>query len=150
MKVTVFTAADYVDSSAGKLTIIGAFDNIEIENCPTTFKPFGVAIKIIAEPRDRGKMRQGRIVLRKVGAKKPLFEGRLGMNFEMAAREKVNTIILALNIIGVRFESLGGYELILLVGSRVRTSTRLNVVKRAAPHPPTERTKRPPTGPKKP
>jgi hypothetical protein len=133
MKVTVFTAADYVDSPGGKLTIVGAFDNFEVDDCPTLFKPFGVALKIIAEPHDKGKILQGRIVLRKVGTRKPLFGFGLGMHFEMASHERVNAIVMAINLVGIRFESFGEYHMDLLVGSRVRASTKLNVVKKAKP-----------------
>ena len=130
MNVTVLTAADYVDSSTGKLTIVGAFDNFELDDCPALFKPFGVGVKIIAEPRDKGKTRRGWIVLKKARARRPVFKAEISLNFTMSSREKVNAIVIALNLLGVKFESFGKYRLELSVGSQLCASTKLNVVKK--------------------
>jgi len=134
MKVTVFTAADYADSVGGRLTLVGVFDNFQLEECPRAFKPFAVAAKIVAEPRDSGHERDGRLVLRKVGnTKKEVFGIPFKIRFDMKSPEKVNSILLAFNVLGVTFDSFGRYRLDLLVASRVVASTRLNVVQTEAP-----------------
>jgi hypothetical protein len=58
--------------SAGKITMVGAFDNIELTKCPTKSKPFGIAIKIICEARDYGKTYKGELVMRKHLEKKAI------------------------------------------------------------------------------
>jgi hypothetical protein len=132
MKVTIFTAADYVDAPAGRLTIVGVFDNIELENCPSVFgKPLGVAAKILVEPHDKEGDYPAKVVLRKVGAEKPVFQIPSNLHFIKGHRERVGALAMALSVIGAKFESFGEYRLELLIGSRVRASTSLNIVKKA-------------------
>lgn len=130
MKVNIFTAADYVDSSGGRLTIVGAFDNIESEKCPFTFKPFGMAIKLMAEPRDRDKTYDGSLVVRKSGSKKLLAKIQLSLNFQGQTPQKTNSLNMALNLLGAKFDSFGTYFLELQVGSRMIASTKISVVKK--------------------
>lgn len=131
MKVNIFTAADYVDTSAGRLTIVGAFDNIESDKCPFSFKPFGVAIKLILEPRDSGKTYEGHLVLRKAGTKKAIAKIQLSMNFVERTRKKINSLILALNLVGTKFDSFGTYILELKLGSQIVAFTKIKVVKKS-------------------
>jgi len=129
MKTTVFTAADYVDVYAGKLMIVGTFDNIMAEKCPITFKPFGVAVKMLLEAHDKGKVFAGRLTLANAKTKKLVFKLNIRTQLDVVSREKVNSIAMAFNLGGVRFDSFGEYQLDLRLGSRLRASTRLNVVK---------------------
>lgn len=130
MKANIFTAADYVDSSTGKLTIVGAFDNIESEKCPFAFKPFGVAIKLISEVRDRGRTYDGQLVLRKAGTKRAITKIQLKMDFKGSYKQKINSLVIGLNIVGAKFDSFGTYILELKAGSRIISSTKLKVVKK--------------------
>jgi len=131
MKVNIFTAADYVDSSTGKLVIVGAFDNIETDECPFSFKPFGVAIKLILEPRDMGKTYEGQLILRKDKTVKPMFDLRTSQKIMTKHGKKISSIILGLNIVGTRFDTFGTYILEFKIDSRIISSTKINVVKKS-------------------
>lgn len=130
MKANIFTAADYVDSSTGKLTIVGAFDNVESAKCPFVFKPFGVAIKLISEVRDRGRTYDGQLVLRKAGTKRAITKIRLSMDFKGSYKQKISSLVIGLNIVGAKFDSFGTYILELKAGSRIISSTKIKVVKK--------------------
>ena len=130
MKANIFTAADYADSSSGKLTIVGAFDNIELENCPSVFKPFGIAIKLIPETREYGKTYEGNLILRKTGSTKPLAKIQLHLNFSLKTHQKIGSLAMALNMVGAKFDSFGTYLLELKISSRTVASTKINVVKK--------------------
>jgi hypothetical protein len=129
MKCTIFTAADYVDSSSGKLVIVGAFDNIDAKECPHLFKPFGVAIKLIAEAKDMGKKYDTHLILRRERNRKPIADIPVPMRFSEPTEDKINSIIVALNIIGTRFEKFGSYIFELKAGKSLITSTKIRVVK---------------------
>jgi len=133
MKANIFTAADYVDTSAGRLTIVGAFDNIESDKCPFSFRPFGIAIKLISELRDLGKTYEGHLFLRKAGTKKPIVKIQMSMNFEKGSQKKINALIIALNMVGAKFDSFGTYILELKTGPRIISSTKIKVVRKPKP-----------------
>lgn len=130
MKANIITAADYVDTSTGKLTIVGAFDNIDTDKCPFVFKPFGVAIKLVAEPRDRDRSYEGYLVLRKAGTKKPILKILLMMTSKGWSKHKINSLVAALNVVGAKFDSFGTYILEVKFGSRIIASTKINVFKK--------------------
>ena len=130
MKITIFTAADYVDTSNGKLTIVGVFDNIEQQKCPFTFKPFGVAVKLIVESADFKKTHSGHIILRNLRGRKDVFKIPLQVKPSRRSKEKVNSVSLAFNVGGAKFESFGPYLLELKFGPKTIYSTKINVVKK--------------------
>jgi hypothetical protein len=133
MKVTLFTAADYADTSTGKITIVGAFDNFQVEKCPCQFKPFSIAAKVLAEAEDKGREVEGRVAFRKVGAKKELFRIAIKLRFEMKSSDRVNSAAIAVNILGVTFESCGEYRLDFIAGSQRIASTPMKVVLSKSP-----------------
>jgi len=128
MKVNIFTAADFVNTYSGKLTIVGAFDNIEQQKCPFTFRPFGVAIKLIAEASDFRKTNKGHLVLRKLGSKKTILDISVFIKPTKMHRKKINSVSLAMNIGGAKFESFGSYILELTFGTKTIGFTKINVV----------------------
>ncbi|RPJ78269.1 MAG: hypothetical protein EHM20_04305 [Alphaproteobacteria bacterium] len=130
MKINIFTAADYVDASNGKLIIVGAFDNIETEKCPFLFKPFGIAIKIVREIQDRGKIYKGKILLRKINTHKAIFEFPVEVKFPSEKLLKIMSINIAANIGGIKFESYGPYRLVLILNNKIVDFIRLRVVQK--------------------
>jgi hypothetical protein len=132
MKVNLFTAADYVDTSSGKLTIVGAFDNINAVKCPFSFKPFGVAAKVLPEAKDFGKIYDCTLILKKEKAKKPVLEIPLKIHSKQVSKEKINSVLLGVNLIGAKFNSYGIYNLQLKHGKKTIASTKLKVVREKA------------------
>jgi len=130
MKLNIFTVADSVNVyEQGKLVIVGTFDNIQAEKCPFVFRPFGVAIKFSAEPRDYDKNYNGALVLRKAGTNKHMIKLPFPINFPRPKGRKRIAAILATNIGGAQFTSFGVYVLELKVGAKVISKIYLNVVK---------------------
>jgi hypothetical protein len=130
MKINIFTAADYVDMSSGKITIVGVFDNIEVDKCPTTFKPFGIAIKILCEAEDRGKTYKGELVMRKFNDKKAIVAVPIVVKFPVGLHKKIQSITVGANMVGVRFDSFGKYLLELKLRNRIIDTIKLKVVQK--------------------
>jgi hypothetical protein len=130
MKINIFTVADSVNVyEQGKLVIVGTFDNIQAEKCPFVFRPFGVAIKFSAEPRDYNKSYNVVLVLRKAGTNKPMIKLPFPINFPKPPGRKRIAAILATNIGGAKFNSFGLYVLELKVRAKVVSKIYLKVVK---------------------
>lgn len=130
MKINIFAVADSVSVyEQGKLVIVGTFDNIQADKCPLVFRPFGVALKISAEPRDYGKKYDGRVVLRKFRTSKPIAEIPFPLNFPKQSAGKRIGAVFAANMSGVKFDSFGAYVLEFRVGSKVVSEIDLKVVK---------------------
>ena len=131
MKSNIFTVADSVNIYEGKLVIVGTFDNIQAEECPFTFKPFGIALKLSIEPQEYGKTYDGCIILRKRKAKKPIAKMLFQMNFPKPPKSSGRmSVAFAGNIGGVKFDSFGSYVLECRMGSGVVSQIDINVVKK--------------------
>ena len=130
MKVNLFTIADSVNVYEGKLVIVGTFDNIQAEECPFVFRPFGFALKASVEPHEYGKTYDCRLVLKKIRAKKPVAEVSLKMNFPKQQKGRKLSVVFAGNIGGVKFDSFGSYVLECKIGSKVVSQIDVNVVKK--------------------
>jgi hypothetical protein len=130
MKINIFTAAEYVSVSGGKLTMVGAFDNIEVDKCPTTMNPFGIAIKFVCEVGDRGKTYKGDLIMRKLLDKKPILTIPILVKFPAEPRNKIQSITVGANMLGVKFDSFGKYVLELKLRNRVIDRIKLKVVKK--------------------
>lgn len=128
MKIKIFTAADYVDATSGKLTIVGAFDNIESPKCPFKLKPFGIAIKILCEPRYSGRSYKGAIILRNPRMIRPVVLLPIGISFPRKSEKKIQSITLTVNIIGAEFKTFGEYVLELKLQKKVIDAIKLRVV----------------------
>lgn len=143
MKVNIFTVADSVNVyEDGKLVISGTFDNIRTDKCPFMFRPFGVAIKLRPEQRDYGKQYESKLVLKKVGRKKAIFEMPLQLKFSKKLTKKITNAVASVMIGGAVFDSFGEYVLALRVGSDVISDLRLNVIKAESPKKKPRKTKK--------
>jgi hypothetical protein len=128
MKINIFTAADYADASNGRLTIVNAFDNIEADTLPITFKPFGIAIKAICEMEDRGRTYKGEIVFRRILSGKPIFKFPITLKFPSGPHTKIWSIISAINVVGTKFDSFGKYVLELKIRGKIIRAIKLRVI----------------------
>jgi len=131
MKINIFTAADYVDASNGKLTIVNAFDNIELDVVPIIFKPFGIAIKAMCEIKDRGKIYKGEIVFRRILSEKPIIKVPIGIKFPSGPHKKIWSVVLGINIVGTKLDSFGKYVLELKIRDKVISAIKLRVIHKA-------------------
>ena len=130
MKVNIFAVADSVNVyESGKLVIVGTFDNIQAAECPFVFRPFGVALKISAEPQNYGKKYDGCVVLRKFRTSKPIVEMTFSLNFPKPSAGKRLGAVFTANMSGVKFDSFGAYVLEFRVGSKVVSAIVLKVIK---------------------
>ena len=128
MKVNIFTAADSVNLYGGKLVIVGAFDNIKAEQCPFFFKPFGVALKAVADIRDYGREYDGLLILRRRVTKKALLEMPVKLVFAKRQRGRQVGAVMCASIFGIRFDSFGRYALEFIIGSKLICATSLDVI----------------------
>jgi len=85
---------------------------------------------MIPDTRDQGKIYDGLLLLKKAGSKKPLWQIKLNLNFKGKAKQKIKSLIMASNVIGMKFDSFGTHILELMVKSRKIASTKINVVKK--------------------
>jgi hypothetical protein len=128
MKVSIFTAADYVDSSNGRLTIVNAFDNIEADTLPIIFKPFGIAIKAICEIKDRGKIYKGEIVFKRILSEKFIFKVPIMIKFPSGPHKKIWSVVSGINVIGIKLDSFGKYVLELKIRGKIISAIKLRVI----------------------
>jgi hypothetical protein len=133
VKIKIFTAADYVDATSGKLTIVGAFDNIESPKCPFIFKPFGIAIKILCEPRYAGRFYKGAIVLRGPIMIRPVASIPIGINFPKKPEKKIQSVTLTVNVVGAEFKTFGEYILEFKLKNKIIDAIKLRVVHKNLP-----------------
>lgn len=128
MKINIFTAADYVDASGGRLTIVNAFDNIEVETLPARFKPFGIAMKAIREVKDRGKIYKGELVFRRIINQKPIFKVPILIKFPRGPHKKIWSVVSGINVVGAKLDSLGTYVLELQIRGKIIAAIKLRVI----------------------
>ena len=128
MKSEAFLIADFVSVTDLKMTIVNTFDTIASDKFPFTFRPFGIAAKLIAEKSEQGKEFELTFLLRKGETK--IHEVLLKISFTKAKGNIRASHLMALNLLGVTFKTPGEYSAELKKGTKVISSTVLYVKKR--------------------
>ncbi|UCE07382.1 MAG: hypothetical protein JSW07_04955 [bacterium] len=127
MKSEAFLIADFVSIADLKLTIVNTFDTIASDKFPFTFRPFGIAAKLIAGKAERGKEFESTLVLRKGETK--IHEVHFKIKFPKPKGNLRASHLMAMNLLGVTFKAPGEYSVELKKGTKVISSTVLYVKK---------------------
>jgi hypothetical protein len=129
MKICILALADYVTDQGGKLTIVGAFDKISSSKFPFVANPFGVAVKGYVEKNDYGKKRKITIELKSSDGKIKVF--RVGGHVGFASKKsvRVESMTLKFMLANIEFKSAGFYVLECKTGSKILSTSQLEVVK---------------------
>lgn len=129
MKTLIFTPADSVETyESGKLVIIGAFDVVNCNQFPTLLRPFGMALKVLAEKRDYGKTYDAKVIFRKKSTRKAIIELPIQLKFPKPQPSRMAVCVSTLQFPPIMFKTPGIYVFELKVGSNVLSDTRVDVV----------------------
>lgn len=132
MKTVIFTHADSVEVYGNKLVIIGIFDTINCDKFPAVLRPFGVAIKVRAEPRDYGKTYDAKVSFKIQRANKPIIEVPIQLKFPKSEHSRMSMCIYVLNFSPIKLEAAGRYVLELKVGAKLLCNSFVDVVGKQA------------------
>jgi hypothetical protein len=127
MKVEAFLLCDAATDAVGKLNVLGAFDRVFLKSVPGIYQGCTVAMRVRFTRMEVGTHefeirfidQDGKSII------KPL-QGQVDVNFESDAQSGAMNFIL--NIVRVRFDYYGDYQVDLRINGDVVASLPLVVV----------------------
>ena len=125
MKSMIFVTADSVEVYGGKLVIVGVFDSVRCTSFPVTIRPFGLAIKLVADKRDYGKERSAKVIMRKSRTSKAIYEVFIKTKFKKPTGKKLPTAVISISSGPQTLQEPGKYLFELKVGDEVIGDTAI-------------------------
>ena len=127
MEIEIFALCDAAADYGGKLSLLGTFDSLQVNQLPATHPHCAVALRVRFERIEEGDHRVRINIVDEDGQSiAPSVDGNIGVKFPPNVSSVCANMVL--NINGMKFDKPGRYAIDLAIDARHERSLPINVL----------------------